>query len=298
MKRGLFSLMGASLIVFIVLAFLPTQEPLKIQDAVQKKVVSLKMESTGQYSGKSMLITLKNLSNKEQRIQFPAGTVFIADTASEQNIYMPADAMIVLKGKESKTTTLEGYCSEPSDRSPKEKATFQLSFTSNQNLLTLNKLIKGKKLSEDMKQTAVWAAVNKDLSTIHSHNETQSGSSDNSAEIAQLRQAMAAEMNIPDVWYNTHNNVTMGPDRRIIMEPVEISGSITIKINGNTVIKEVIKNEAGEIIDNDMKPYTINKVGNLTYSFSMKVRGWEKGKYFVVVTANSKEILKQEFAVN
>ncbi|MCX6181048.1 MAG: hypothetical protein NT150_03865 [Bacteroidetes bacterium] len=285
-------------IVFISLGFLPNQESVKIQDAVKQKLVTVKLNSTGQHSGKSMQVTLKNLTGKTQHIQFPAGTVFIADTSSEQNIYMPEDAMIVLQAKESKTTTMEGYCCEPNDRSPKEHSTFKLSYTDNKDLLALNKIVKGKKLSEDIKQTAVWATINKELSPINEYNDHESGSSSDPADIARLRQAMSTEMSIPDSWYNTQQNISMDANRRILIEPLEISGAITIKINGNTTLKEVIKNEKGEVIDDDMKPYTINKTGNLTYSFNLKVRGWEVGKYYVVVTANNKEVLKQEFVIN
>ena len=294
----LFLAVIAGLIIFFSFGFLPNQEAIKIQDAVKQKLISVKLNSTGKYSGKSMQVTLKNLTGKTQQIQLPAGTVFIADTSAEQNIYMPEDATIVLQPKQSKTTSIEGYCCEPSDRGPKENSPFKLSFTENKDLLALNKVIKGKKLSEDIKQNAVWATINKELSPINEYNDHQSGSSSDPADIVRLRQDMSAELNIPDAWYNTHQNVSMDANRRIVLEPTEISGAITIKINGNTTLKEVIKNEKGEIIDNDMKPYTINKTGNLTYSFNLKVRGWDPGKYYVIVTANSKEVLKQEFAIN
>jgi hypothetical protein len=301
MSKGaamIFLLVMSGWIIFFSFGFLSGNEKTSLQDAVKQKLVSLKLVSTGQYHGKSMQVILQNLTNKTQQIQLPAGTVFIADTSNEQNIYMPEDATIVLQPKANKITSIEGYCCEPSDRSPHGTSTFKLGFTDNKDLLTLNTLMKGKKLSEDMKQSAVWAAVNKELSTINEYNDHQSESSSDPTDIVRLRQAMAAEMSIPDVWYNTRQNVSMDANRRIIREPIEISGAITIKINGNTTIKEVIKNEKGEIIDNDMKPYTINKVGGLTYSFNLKVRGWEKGKYYVVVTANAKEILKQEFVIN
>jgi hypothetical protein len=44
-------------------------------------------------------------------------------------------------------------------------------------------------------------------------------------------------------------------------------------------------------------PMHFPRKGHYEYEFKLTVRGWEKGKYYVLVKAGEKQLLKQEFEI-
>ncbi len=285
----------AVLITFLTTSFF-TEEEISIHDAVNKKLIQIEASSTGSHSGEAIKLLIKNLSNKSCKINIPAGTMFVADINEEQNIFVPNSSVVLLKGNENKNLIVEGYCSESSDQSPAPNSTFKLTFTDNKNLIKLTQLMKDKKLSPSIKQEAVWCAANGDgLSNLNLDNDVQTAS--NGEDIRSLREAIASEMNIPNNWYNTQRRTEVNENREIVYTPVEVRGKISIYVNKACDVSQKVMNEKGEVVDNGLTPFHVPRALNMTYEFSLKVSGWEKGKYFVIVNAGEKEILKQEFEI-
>ena len=146
---------------------------MNLQDAEKDLVVKSGITSKGNYSGDCMNLSLANLKSASTSITIPAGTVFIADDASEQNILVIKDIICQLKGKESKTVDISGFCCEKSDAAPDEGSTFKTSKHTDEKVLKLTDFLKGKNYDSHTVQEAVWCVANgSPVSNIYSENPT------------------------------------------------------------------------------------------------------------------------------
>ena len=262
---------------------------MNLQDAEKDLVVKSGITSKGSYSGDCMNLSLTNLKSTPTSITIPAGTVFIADNASEQNILVTQDIICQLKGKESKTVDISGFCCEKSDAAPDEGSTFKTSKHTDAKVLKLTDFLKGKKYDSHTVQEAVWCVANgAPVCNIYAENPTHQ------KEIMKFVCDLTGQK---ETWYTSKQNHEMNEQRQIVSSPVEINGMLKCDIDKPVHVSNTIYANDGKLIYTMGNPLLFPRKGHYEYEFKLTVKGWEKGKYYVLVKAGEKQLLKQEFEI-
>lgn len=260
---------------------------LSIHDALKDGLITIEVKSLGGYSGKCLKLKVSSSSSKKYDLIIEPGTVFISDIDENQNIFVVEEQMLVMEDVKD-DFRVEGFCCEASDRSPGEGDGFKCKKIENENLVKLAQYISGKSINEDDKQSAIWAVSDgESVSAISSGNEKSKG----------LRQFVCELLGQKDVWFDTRSNYSVTEDRRIVVEPVLITGEVVYKVEKPGKIFCSVYDEAGNVMIDLVKGSQIPYAAELSFEFQGKVKGWSNGNYYVKVFLDEKEIHSQKFTV-
>lgn len=257
--------------------------------AIQEKKIRVVVTSTGNYSGKCMALKVENLTSVPCTFAIVAGTVFIPEDEGEQTILVPQTNLIVLQPSQTKPIVVGGYCTELKDRSPQTSSTFTISKTTSKPLLDLIACMTPlKNLDESLIQQAVWCVTDgQSPSNVMSDNMTNS---------KIIRTFLFNRIGEEDTWYTTKRVPEMAVDHSILNTAMEVSGKININVDKSKELIGVVKNEVGEVVWK--YPYkTILPVGDVVFDFSLKVRNWKNGNYYIIYTCEGVELVNQKFTI-
>ncbi len=268
---------------------LVTDEKVTLQDAEKWAFVKSTVVSNGHYSGDCIDLTLTNTKGSATKILVPAGTVFIADNAGEQNILVTNDIICLLKPRETKSFDISGYCCEHNDSAPDDGSTFKTNLHSDEKVKKLVAYMKDKNYTNSVKQDAVWCVANgSSVSNI---------SLDDEVKQKELRKFVCDLTGQTDTWYTTPQNHVMTEERRIVSETVEVNGMLSCTIEAPMDVSNEVYDAENKLVYKMPEDMTFPMKGTYDYQFRVKITGWEKGKYYVLIKGNGKELLKQEFEI-
>jgi hypothetical protein len=258
-----------------------------LSTAIAQGKVFSEMKANGNFNGQSVQLNLRNNTSVGLKIRIPAGTVFDPPSEDDQDLIMVEDDFIVLQPKSQANTVLDAYCMQASNHAPEENGKMKMIKNTNTDLDKLVVYLKTHKVSKDVFQDAVWALSNG--YAISSVNITTPADK-------ELRNYLATLTGRSNVWYSTPQVRTVEPDRNIRQETVVVKGDITYNAaKGAMVYQEIVAADGRSIHKSDKMatPYG----GKVDFSFTLKVRGWEKGDYAVVVKEGTKELANYPFSI-
>lgn len=275
--------------LFLVLVYLfasAITPPQSLEAAIKSGKVDVTVHSNEERSYRKVFITVKNLSASPQRVLVPAGTLYTPDEDDEQELIQLNDEILVLKGREENTFEIKTYCTEASDRCP--DGTFKLGKNSNDKLVKLIDYIHKNPLVEDGIQDAVWAiSDNESVSNVPGGSEPQN----------EFREFLAGLTGQENTWYSSPQQYDVDPYGNINRETVHITGDLAFTADKAMRVHEEIQNAEGETLISSDRHFQL-RGGNVRYQFSIHVKGWEKGTYFVkVINDQNEEIVTREFQV-
>jgi hypothetical protein len=260
-----------------------------IHKAIQDKLISVEVSSLSGHSGECIAVTVSPVSVKKYEFSIPAGTHFIADNDPEQDIFVVEDQLISFDGKKEQTYSVEGFCSQASDSSPSLASKFKMTMSKNKDLLSLANYIKGKGISNHVKQSAVWAVSDgESIATIFDGEEE---------EVKELRSYVCELTERPNPWYNSTVKYTIREDRQIETLPTLIEGKIEYEVVETGKMKLSIYKEDGSFVKDIFKDIAMNHKCETYINFKGKVQGWEKGGYEVRILINDTVIQTMPFEV-
>ena len=279
----IFTTLIFSLIYFITSMISPPQS---IDSAIKSGKIEVNVHSNEERSYRKVFVTVKNLSSSSQRILVPAGTLYTPDEDDEQELIQLNDEILVLKGKEENTFEIKTYCTEASDRSP--DGTFKLGENKNEQLSKLIEYVKKNPEINDGIQDAVWAiSDNSSVSNVPGGSESQDG----------FREFLAGLTGQENTWYSSPQQYNVDPYGNINRETVHITGDLAFTADRAMSVHEEIQNESGETLIKSDRHFQL-RGGDVHYQFSIRVKGWEKGTYFVkVINDRDEEVVTREFEV-
>ena len=267
-------------------------DSISLDEAIKKGLVTMEAKGLGDHSGKCLELSLTNNTSGSLNIIVNAGSVFNPEQTDMQDIFVVKDQMVVLPQKRMTKHQISGYCCQMSDRSPSEGVAFTKGTVKDQKLITLANHINQNKYPESVFQNAVWCVSdNNSIADIYAENEEDMN------QVKALREELSKITGQKNVWYNNATNVSVNEQGYINREPVMVSGALTMTIDKPVSFRTEIRHEDNSVYIKMDRETRIDRIGKFDYDFTLKVRGWEKGKYFVVILAGEKEILKQEFEV-
>ena len=275
------------ILIIQAFTFSPANEELDIQSAIDAKKISADIQSIGRHEGKSVSLKLKNNTLKNLRIKVPAGTLFYPEDNGEQTLIHLENDLIVLKPHGEYSGFLAGFCTERNDRCPSEAAAMKISYSQNAQFKKLTDYLKGKKINKGVYQDAVWAISN-------GSSITNIDASEPSA--AALRKFMAELTGQKDTWYSSPQSRRVDENGNIVHETVVIKGKLEFDCKKNAKVRQDIYKENGESVFVSEK-YMVASTPHVNYRFTLRVRGWEKGKYYIRIHDGTDEITRYYFEV-
>jgi hypothetical protein len=275
--------------LILLLSFGKADKTLTIQDAVKLKQAAAVVTSKGDYSGNCLTIQVTNTSKETVTITIPPGTVFHPVDEGDQDIFVVKQQVIVLKPSEKKVMDGNGFCCQLHDASPGEGEGFTVGITANEKLKKLADFLDKKDYPEHVVQEAVWC--------VSDDNEVTNIYAADPASVKPLREFICELTGQKDQWYTTEQKREVTPERVIVSEPVKVSGSLTYESTTGDQIRGELWGPDNKKLFDLGKPMTAQHSGTMSYGFNLKVTGFEKGKYTVIIYGNTKELLKQEFSI-
>jgi hypothetical protein len=264
------------------------------QNAMQAKADAVTFGALGYiealeqgFSQNSIALKITNKTADDLKLIVKAGSVFYSTDPGEQELVLPIDHLILVKSRAQVHEQLSAYCTESSDKVPAQNGKLTMKQSSNKKLLDLTTYFNKNKLSSVTYQDAIWSVTDQhQISNIVV----------NTKEDRDLRTFIAGLTGLKDVWYSSPQERVVSPDRQIIQETVTISGDLSFNTKVGAIVHQEIHNKETGLLFKSDKRNTI-KTGNVDYSFTIKVRGWDKGEYEIRVLEGSTLIANYPFSI-
>jgi hypothetical protein len=284
-------------LLFLVLLFgsstllSKNDEFVNVLNAIKSRSIKATATSKGGHTGRCIKAQFQNLGNTRLVIDIPAGVVLHPTDTSMQSILLVKGMKIELEKGKTSNVELYGFCCNSNKRSPQEGITFSFADHSNSKLRELAHFMSKGKYPTYAMQDAVWAISDPgqhDLSQIYH---------DNPDSVKALRAEVARLTGQKDNWYSLKTEHQVDDRGYIISTPVVVTGNITVSLDKPGKLLQEVCKENGEVVWTPKNTLEAPRSGNMTYTFKLKVTGWEKGKYFVRVSVPGKVLLKQDFTI-
>lgn len=257
------------------------------------------IKANGKYSGESVELIVKSEKQKKCNIEIPAGTLFYPEDENQQTLVLVEKKLLVYNNKRKKYV-LDGFCTEANDGVPKPEKSFTVNDNQNIELEKLIDYLSAYKLEKHNIQEAIWCVTDgESLSNIVL---------DNSEESRRFM-TFISELTGQDIpWYSTRREFVVGEVeddsfdaslRRIIRNPIKVSGEISFSTTKKSIVKSKIIDEGGNLVFDNEKSFTVPRaIKNVKLDFNLNVKGWESGVYYVVYfIEDGTELLRQKFEV-
>ncbi len=277
------------IVPFFILAFVYHKEPTRISldEAIKQKLVTLELNSTGNYRGNSVVFKVQNQSTKPLHITIPAGNLYHPDNEDEQTLLQLQDDFIVVNPNEKAYKVINAFCTESGDGCPTKDSGFTLAKSDNNKFNKLIAYLKDHQVNPLSIQPAVWAI---------SDNRSISHLSDASANDKEFRSFMSEVTGQKNTWYSSPQEVDIDPYGNFVFETVKISGELEFDCRKGVKIYQDVYKEDGEMVMSTNQSFTPLS-DHLIFRFNLAVRGWEKGDYYVKVHTGNRELSRFEFSI-
>jgi hypothetical protein len=259
----------------------------ELQSAIASGKIVASAKMVGLYSEKSVQLDLTNKSSATLTINIPSGTVFHPEDKGEQSLVTTEDELIVLQPRSQNSVPLDAYCTEASDRCPAAGGACAIGTVTDPKLRKLLDRLKKGGISKSIHQDAVWAVTDG-----HSI-----ANMDHRSPADQLLRTFVAELTgQKDVWYTTPQQRRVDDSGKIVSETVTIRGNIAYTASKGAMIhNEVVRLDGGSIHRTQAKSAPFS--GKVEFTFTLRVKGWEKGQFAVKVMEGERLIAEYPFSI-
>lgn len=268
------------------------ESTLALSEAVKNGKVNVKLTGLGGHSGKCVSMTIENKSGKSTSFILRAGEIMNSEDEGEQDLLVVHDQDIPLAVGQKKKVQLEGFCCQLHNASPGSGSGFKLGKQAGDNLKKLCGWLKGKPIPYDVLQEAVWCLSDGNSPT----NISVPDDSPQAEPVKQLRKFVCELTKQNDPWYSTPQQRLINEERQIESNPVEVYGDIEYTIQNTTHVAGEVRNEKNEVVVKMGEAQPLPP-GTFTYFFHIKVAGYPKGHYHVLLKAGNVQIMDKEFVI-
>jgi hypothetical protein len=285
-------------LLLLCMAFrLKVEGVMTIEEAVKQGLVKVKVNGKGGHSGECVILEIQNLKKKDLKLMVEAGRRLNSSDEGEQDLLVVRDQNLIVQAGAKKKINMDGFCCQLSNRSPGLGSGFTLGTLADEKLVKLAQYINGKSLPEDVIQEAVWCISDKENPSNISVEEDAEANAELQKKVSELRKFTCALMGVEDKWYSTPQKRIETPERQIQSNPVEIYGAIKYVVKTKAVINSELQDENHKTIFSMPGKNTMEK-GEWDYNFHLKLDGFAKGTYHVILKAGTVQIMDREFTIS
>lgn len=272
-------------IAIALLAFSNMNTSIDLQEAIDNKMVKIKITSLGTYQGESALMEIQNISKTDLNIEIEPGRKLNADDDKYQNLLVVKQEQLIVKAGKHSIKKVVGFCCESNDAGPNTKVKYTTKELADKNLVLLARYIDAnyKQLQTQSIQQAVWAVSN---------NHATAAITTNNEKEMSLKNMVCAIKNEPIPWYIIKQKIYQTANGRIHLVNDSLIGKMAYSNSEWTYSKLNIydtKNNAVLIsIGNWLQPGNNN-----VYNVALPIQHLAKGKYKLTLE-NDKQIFTQK----
>jgi len=270
---------------FAILSFVNMNNSITLQQAMDKKLVKVKIKSLGGYQGESASMEIQNLTKNDLNIKVEPGRRLKSDKDQYQDLLVVREQEILVKANSRSTKNITGYCCESSDCGPGANLSYKANVMADTSLVRLATYINNnfKQLGNTSIQQAIWAISDKHGSA------AISTASEKEMSLKNLVCNLKGE---PIPWYVIKQQIYQTPNGQIHLVNDSLYGKMAYS-NGNWCYSKLniydTKDNAVLIsIGNWLKPGS-----NAVYEVAIPIKNLSKGKYKLTLE-NDKQVFTQK----
>lgn len=256
---------------------------ISIEKAIKSGYITMEAKGKGGYSGSCVQMKLTSKHKDSLYITLEAGRKLNSVNNEEQDILVTKEQLVKLKGMESRTVDVYGFCCQASNHAPQKESKFSLGKMADSSLTALAQYCNKNRFSSNDIQSSVWCiSDNHSVSSIPSNNE-------------RLRKFVAQVKKEEIPWYQTEFEPGVGR-QTFSNKTNKISGNISYTTLADANMQIQVMDRNGNL----MQKFTNNKMipqGTYDYWFELQVTNWPKGKYFIQIYSGEQLLSKKEFAI-
>jgi hypothetical protein len=265
---------------------------LSVRQAVIGKKAKVSFKSEGGHSGKCVLVQVTNLTKTRLEIKLASGEMLNSADNNEQDLLIVHDQPLVLAAGQTTSFPIEGFCCQLHNKSPGKGNGFIIDKPKQDKLLKLCSYLCDKPLPMSAIQEAIWC-----VSDDNNPSNIDGGNTPTMrTKIEDLRKYVCKLTGKPDPWYTTPQERIITPQREIINNPVTIYGEIQYTLDEAKPIDGEVRNENNEVIMS-MPDKSPPQAGTFIYNFKLRVEGFPKGKYHVLLKSGGMMMMDKEFVL-
>lgn len=279
------------IIVFVLLMNLhltANHQKMKLQKALDLKMVKAQVQSLGGYQGFCIKMELKNLGLDSLIIIVEAGRRLNSIDEKNQDILITKEEIIALRKLENKSFDVKGYCCQASNHSPSSGAKYDVNKMADEKLVLVAQYLNFNKLEANTEQQAIWA--------ISDNKSTANVASMNDSLLLPLKQLVANLKGEKLPWYSVITKTFLFASGRMETYPQYLRGKIKYSNNEENYVSLYVYNEKGLPVC-EIKSQWLMPCANKDYDLNIPLKGLAKGKYTIELKTPEKQLAKQEFEI-
>ena len=287
MKRIVSLAMVAILPVFAFAA----STSMNLSDALKKEVVKMEAVNTkGNYTGKSVKLTITNNSNASLEIKVNLGIILKPSNPAFQPLVLSGEESLALKAHEKGEVEVETFCGNAPKACPIPDLSYSFLRVGSDTLVKILRFIKDNSLFDHLGQAAVWVVTNEhDLSNVY----------DNTRDLLSIKLigiiSLATGQEKPDFYAVSATNETPAqPAYTAKTEKIYIP--FDISLSTSKVLSIGIFSPKGQWIKSIFER-KLFEPGKHNLMAELDPSGFEAGKYFVRLMDPEKTLQQKEIKV-
>jgi hypothetical protein len=273
-------------LLFLILACtlqLAARTPVSIEKAIKSGYITFEAKGKGGYSGSCLQMKITNKHKDSLYVVLEAGRRLNSLNDEEQDILVTKEQLVKLRGGETKTTDVFGFCCQAGNHSPAKDSKFGVGRMSDSSLTALAKFCNENKFSTDDIQSSVWClSDNHSIASIPGNND-------------KLRKFVGSIKHEEIPWYQ--KDYVAGTGRQSFSDQAnKITGTISYTTLADGYMNIQLRDANGHLV----QKFTNNKLiekGNYDYWFELQVTNWPKGKYFIYIYSGEQLLTKKDFVI-
>lgn len=259
---------------------------LRLQQALDKKLVETQVISRGGHGGFCIQMNLNNKTPDSLVILVEAGRRLNSLDDHDQDILVVKEERVALRAMERKSLGIKGYCCQATNSSPSRGAKYHVNVMSDSTLARLARLLNFKTFDPLAEQQAVWAISN-DRSAA-----TISGGKDSLTRF--LREAVAAFKGEELPWYVVLSKEYISRDGLISLVNQRLQGAMNYANEKEGYATLLVKNKQGDLVC-QIKSEWLKATSSSIYTIDLPIKGLDKGSYTIELKTQEKQLAKRVF---
>lgn len=274
-------------LVLIVFQAKAKHQKLKLQKALELKLVKVIVKSLGGHSNYCINMNIKNLTKDSLSIILEAGRRLNSIDDYNQDILITQEEMIVLKKLENKSLKVKGFCCQASHGSPRINSIYDVNKMADSSLVLLANYLNSNVLESSCIQNAVWA--------ISDNHNTANISSNNDTTVLSLRHFISRLKREPIPWYTliskdyVYNSGAFGSFNKLL------KGKLKFNVENEGFTTLHILNSKGIEVCQIIEEWAL--IGDKVVDLNIPIVGLEKGIYTIEITNAEKTLIKKDFKI-
>jgi hypothetical protein len=255
------------------------KDTLSVEEAFNKKKITLELSGVGGYQGEVVNMKAKNLSGDTVVIFVEAGRRLDNTDSTQQDILVVKDDYIPLAKGQEKKSLITGFCCQAGKGAPAAKVKFLVGALAEDKLYDIARFLFTNKFPNHITQNAIWC--------ISDDHDISSVEDDGTEKNAELRKYLAKLKNTNVPWYSTYYKKT--PGQVFSGLPQRVTGTVDYYISDISQVVINVRDENGTIVKNFPAGNSVPRGWHL-FNMDWNVLGLQNGKYYLRIYQNGRQL--------